>query len=232
MTGRVHDVSNGDGSAALDALPLFASLSAATRRRLTAIGVKHTFPAGAVLFSAGMDAAGIYIVLSGRIRVIRSRHGRQHVVHTEGPGGTLAEVPFFEGGPLPATAVATRPSCCLLLSRDDLRAVMRDDPAVAWLFLRRLSARVRHLVERLDRASSQTVPARLAAFIMGRAAAAPSDTFTLGVTQADLAEELGTVREVVVRALARLRDTGLIEFVGRGRYAVKDRAALAALAAS
>jgi CRP-like cAMP-binding protein len=153
-------------------------------------------------------------------------------VHTEGPGGTLAEVPFFEGALLPATAIATRASCCLLLDREGLRAVMRDDPAVAWIFLRRLSARVRHLVERLDRASSQTVPSRLAAFIVARAASAQSDTFTLGLTQADLAEELGTVREVTVRALARLRDSGLIEFVGRGRYAVKDRAALEDLAAS
>jgi CRP/FNR family transcriptional regulator len=228
----LHDGANGDVSADLDALPLFAGLSAATRRRLTAIGAKHSFAAGAVLFRAGTEAAGIYVVLSGRIRVMRSRQGRQHVVHTEGPGGTLAEVPFFEGGLLPATAIATRASCCLVLDREGLRAIMRDDPAVAWIFLRRLSARVRHLVERLDRASSQTVPSRLAAFIVARAASARSDTFTLGLTQADLAEELGTVREVTVRALARLRDAGLIESVGRGRYAVKDRAALEELAAS
>ncbi|MEX2177222.1 MAG: hypothetical protein WD801_00835 [Gemmatimonadaceae bacterium] len=47
--------------------------------------------------------------------------------------------------------------------RATLREIMRDDPAVAWLFLRRLSARVRELVERLDRASTQGISARLAA---------------------------------------------------------------------
>jgi CRP-like cAMP-binding protein len=103
---------------------------------------------------------------------------------------------------------------------------MHDDPAVAWLFLRRLSARVRELVDRLDRASSQTVPARLAAFLVARSNAAGVLPFTLGMTQAALAEELGTVREVIVRALARLRHAGVIGSAGRGRYVVKDVRAL------
>jgi len=219
-------------SATLDGLPLFVGLSAATRLRLSAGAVERTFPAGSTLFRAGTEPSGIYVVLSGHVRVVRSRQGRQHVVHTEGPGGTLGEVPFFEGGALPATAVATEPSRCLVLNGEILRAVMREDPEVAWLFLRRLSARVRMLVERLDRVSTQSIHARLAAFLVTRAEAAPAVPFTLGLTQAELAEELGTVREVVVRALARLRDAGLIDFAGRGRYVITDRAALVELAAS
>jgi CRP-like cAMP-binding protein len=194
--------------------------------------VERTFPAGSTLFRAGTEPTGIYVVLSGRVRVVRSRQGRQHVVHTEGPGGTLGEVPFFEGGVLPATAMATEPSRCLVLNGETLRAVMREDPEVAWLFLRRLSARVRVLVERLDRVATQSIHGRLAAFLVTRAETAPAGPFTLGLTQAELAEELGTVREVVVRALARLRDAELIDFAGRGRYVITDRAALVELAAS
>jgi CRP/FNR family transcriptional regulator len=214
------------GPPSLDALPLFAGLTAETRQRLTDSATLRTFPAGATLFRAGTEPAGIYVVLSGRVRVVRSRDGRQYVVHTEGRGGTLAEVPFFEGGPLPATAIATEPTHCLILDRDTLRNAMRDDPAVAWLFLQRLSERVRGLVERLDRASSQSVPSRVAAFLLARAESAGSAPFTLGMTQNALAEELGTVREVVVRALARLRDAGVIASAGRGRYVVKNVRAL------
>lgn len=217
-------------SAALDALPLFAGLAAATRRRLIDGAAERRYAAGATLFRAGTEAPGLYIVLSGRVRVIRSRDGRQYVVHTEGPGGTLAELPFFEEGLLPATAVASEPTRCLILDRDALLATMRDDPAVAWLFLRRLSARVRELVERLDRASTQGIPVRLAAFLLTRSDRARP--FTLGMTQAELAEELGTVREVIVRAFAQLRRLGLIASAGRGRYVVRDLAALTALAAS
>ena len=218
----MHDAVPVMDAAALEAIPLFASLSTETRRRLVDTAVERTFPAGATLFRAGTEPTGIYLVLSGRIRVIRSRDGRQYVLHTEERGGTLAEVPFFEGGLLPATAVAAERTRCLILNGDVLRAVMRDDPAVAWLFLRRLSARVRELVERLDRASSQSVPARLAAFLLARSNSGGAVNFTLGMTQAALAEELGTVREVIVRALARLRHAGVIDSAGRGRYVVKD----------
>ena len=217
-------------SDALDALPLFAGLSGATRRRMIDGAVERRYAAGATLFRAGTEAPGLYVILSGRVRVIRSREGRQHVVHTEGPGGTLAELPFFEEGVLPATAVATEPTRCLILNREALRAIMRDDSAVAWLLLRRLSARIRELVERLDRASTQGIPARLAAFLLTRSDHA--EPFTLGMTQAELAEELGTVREVIVRALAQLRDLGVVASAGRGRYVVRDLAALTKLAGS
>ena len=219
-------------SAALDALPLFAGLAASTRRRLTDAATERAYAAGATLFRAGTRPAGIYVVLSGRIRVTRNRDGRQYVVHTEGPGGTLAELPFFEDGVLPATAVAVEPVRCLILARDALRAIIREDPAVAWLFLRRLASRVRELVERLDRASTQSVSSRLAAFLLTRAEPAGAKPFMLGMTQAELAEELGTVREVVVRGLARLRDAGIIRSAGRGRFMSADLRALRKLAAS
>ena len=217
-------------SAALDALPLFAELPAATRRRLAASASERSYEAGATLFSAGSIPFGIYVLISGRVRVVRNRDGRQYVVHTEGPGGTLAEVPFFEEGVLPATAIAVEHTRCLILNREALRAVMRDDPAVAWLFLRRLSTRVRQLVERLDRVSTQALLSRLAEFLLTRPGSMDARPFTLGMTQSELAEELGTVREVLVRGLAQLRRAGVINSAGRGRYLVKNPAALKEMA--
>ena len=217
---------------ALEGLPLFATLAAETRQRMAESPIRHTYPAGATLFRAGTKPRGIYVVLSGRVRVTRSREGRQYVVHTEGPGGTLAEVPLFEGGVLPATARASEPTECLVLTRSALENAMLHDPAVAWLFLRRLSIRLRELVERLDRASTQSVPARLAAFLLTRDGGGSAKTFDLGVTQNELAEELGTVREVVARALAQLRARGVIGSAGRGRYLIRDRSALSHLAGS
>jgi predicted transcriptional regulator len=53
---------------------------------------------------------------------------------------------------------------------------------------------------------------------------------TLGGTQQEVAEELGTVREVVVRAVRALCESGAIEPAGRGRYRVRDAARLRELA--
>ncbi len=66
--------------------------------------------------------------------------------------------------------------------------------------------------------------------VLARHAAAGGGAFTLGVTQAEAAEGLGTVREVLVRALRALRDAGLVAPVARGRYCVRDAAGLRRLA--
>jgi CRP/FNR family transcriptional regulator len=210
----------------LDELPLFADLAPATRAKLSAGSALRHFAAGATLFRAGDAVTGLYVVLSGRVRVVRSRDGRQSVVHTEEAGGTLAEVPLFAGGGLPATAIAEVDTRCLHIPKELLAQVMRHDPDVAQLFLRRLALRVRQVVDRLDRLSTQSVMGRLASLLLARANGAAGQPFTLGMTQAAAAEELGTVREVLVRAIATLRREGLVDAAGRGRFVVRNVDAL------
>ena len=105
---------------------------------------------------------------------------------------------------------------------------MRMEPALALLLLERLLRRVQTLVEKIGRLSSQSVVARLASFIIERSSRSTNATFSLGMTQADLAEELGTVREVVVRALRELKNAGAIAARERGRFVVADPVALRA----
>lgn len=158
----------------------------------------------------------------------RSLDGRQHVVHTEGPGGTLGEVPLFAGGGYPAAAVAITPVSCLVLSRDGIAAAVGRDAKLAMVLLERLANRVRSLIDRLDRATGQSVPARLATYLLS---VTPERNGVLTLSsQQKVAEEIGTVREVVVRALRRFRGAGLIQNVGRGRFRIVDDAGLKRIA--
>jgi CRP/FNR family transcriptional regulator len=210
----------------LRALPLLGEMTPAARRALAARAVERRFEAGETLFAAGAPSRGVFIIAEGRVRVVRVTGDRQRVVHVEGPGGTLGEVPLFAGGGYPATAVAAERTRCVVVGEDGLRAAMAADPELAWRLLARLAARVRELVARLDAATAQRVSVRLARHVRARAVAARGAPFTLGMTQAALAEELGTVREVVVRELRALRASGALRAAGRGRYAVGDAAAL------
>jgi CRP-like cAMP-binding protein len=162
------------------------------------------------------------IVLSGRVRVVRESEGRGQVVHEEGVGGTLGEVPLFAGGAYPASAIAVEHTRCLVLTRDVVLAIVGEDPRFALALLERLARRVGALVDRLDRLASHRVDARLAAFLLGRLASSRGATLELGMTQRALAEELGTVREVVVRELGRLRRRGVIRTQRDGRVVVLD----------
>ena len=217
-------------------LPLFRGLAPAAARVLAA-APRRRFRAGQTLWAAGGEAGALAVVLSGRVRVVRAvaagrSAGRQYGVHAEGPGGTLGEVPFFAGGRYPATAVAAEPTTCLLLDRTTLARAVAADPELALRWLGRLAGRVRRLVERLDQQTGRTVEQRLAALLLVRHAAAGGVPFALAATQAEAAEEMGTVREVLVRALRRFREAGLVSSPVRGRYVVRDRAGLARIAAS
>lgn len=212
-------------AALLHAVSLFAGLAPAAHRVVGAAPVRR-FRAGETLWSAGGEARGLFVVLAGTVRVVRAPEGRQYAVHTEGPGGTLGEVPFFAGGRYPATAVAVVPTTCLVLDRATLARAVAADPELALRLMARLAARVRTLVARLDARTAATVEQRLAALLLTRHAAAGGGVFTLGATQGEAAEELGTVREVLVRALRALRQDGVIERVARGRYRVLDAGGL------
>jgi CRP/FNR family transcriptional regulator len=216
----------------LQHLPLFVGISAAAQKELATRTIERTYAAGASIFSAGDEARGMYVVTSGRVRVVRDGSGRRHVLHEEGPGGTLGEVPLFEGGGYPATAIAAEETSCFFISRDAIAAAMRVDPEMAWRFLGRLAARVRLLVERIDRLTARSVPQRLAALLLARHETAGNSgaPVTLGGTQQEIAEELGTVREVVVRAIRTLCGSGAIEPLGRGRYHIRSARRLQELA--
>jgi CRP/FNR family transcriptional regulator len=216
-------------------LPLFRALTPEAARVLAA-APRGRYGRGQTLWTAGAEARALVIVLSGRVRVVRAvaagrSAGRQYGVHAEGPGGTLGEVPFFAGGRYPATAIATEPTACLLLDRATLARAVAADPELALRWLGRLAGRVRRLIERLDEQTARTVQQRVAALLLARHAAAGGAPFALAATQAEAAEELGTVREVLVRTLRRFRDAGLVGSPARGRYVVRDRSALARVAA-
>lgn len=128
-----------------------------------------------------------------------------------------------------ATAIATMATQCLVLSREAIEAAITADPAVAWVLLDRLASRVRGLVERVDRLALQSATTRLVGLLLTkvpRTTIGGEATISIGMSQEALAAELGTVREVVVRALRFLREHELIASAGRGRMHIRDIAAL------
>ena len=194
---------------------------------IVTLATERSYTTDEVIFTASSPANGLYLVMDGGVRVVRGRRDRQHVVHLEKAGGTLGEVPLFAGGGYPATAIASEPTRCIILSHAALRAAIASSPEFAFLLLERLAERVRGLVDRLDRVTSQTVPARLARYLLDRRRpGAATPVVSLGVTQAQLAEELGTVREIVVRSLRALCDQGLIARATNGKYRLVDVPAL------
>ena len=96
-----------DKAEALKRSLLFGNLRPGQLAELAALARSRDLGEGELLFLAGEKAAGLFVIVSGRIRAYRvNSQGREQTIHTEGSGATLAEVPMFDDGPYPATAVA------------------------------------------------------------------------------------------------------------------------------
>ena len=207
--------------------PLFASLSGdemtALRRRVSS----KKYDRGETLFSEGDARRGLYIVGRGKIRIFKvSATGREQILSMEGPGSSFAELPVFDGGNYPASATASEESEVLFISRKDFQDFCREHPEVGLKVIAVVGSRLRRLVGIIEDLSFTTVRQRLIGLIV-RLAQASSTRTTDGVqvelnkTQQDLAAELGTVRELVSRNLARLQAEGYLELNGR-TIIVKD----------
>ncbi|AHG88850.1 cyclic nucleotide-binding protein [Gemmatirosa kalamazoonensis] len=219
-----------DPSILRERIPALRPLSDDALEHLARIAVERRYATRAVLYRAGDAADALYLVLAGRVRVARvAADGRSRLLHAEGPGGVLGEIPVFGGGAYPATATATEPTRCARIGAAALDRLLAERPEVARFALRRLAERARSLLARLDDVQEHTVPSRVAAVVLARARHARGRDFTLGMSQAALAEELGTAREVVVRALGTLCAAGAVRRTGRARYAVASMDVLDAM---
>ena len=229
-----------DVVALLRAMPIFAELEEGVLARLAQRCVPRTVGEGHVLFTTGEPCRGLYVIAEGRVRIYRtSPEGREQVLHVEGAGRAVAELPLFDGGSYPASAVTLEPSRLIFLPRADFEQIYRENPDVAHAIIRGLGRRLRHLVQVTETLAFRDVAARLAMLLAGYAErdGTPASggreagvELVLARTQAELSLEIGTARESVSRAWRQLRRQGLIEPLGGRRLRIPDVARLRALA--
>ncbi len=210
---------------------LFGSLGEAELKALAARAVVKRLRKGDGLFLEGEEARGLYVVVEGAIRAYReSGEGREQVIHVERAGATIAEVPMFDNGAYPSTAAAEEDSVVLFIDRRDVRRLCLEHPRIALAALEILAGRLRRAAALIEALSLREVDQRLARLLLSEAElrGRPKDgrmVFRLVLTNAQIAARIGTVREVVSRALARLEQSGLIEVEGR-QVLISDEAAL------
>jgi CRP/FNR family transcriptional regulator len=186
-----------------------------------------------VLFNAGEQAKGLYVVVSGSLRAFRmSLDGREQVIHVEREGATIAEVPVFDDGPTPSTVAAEADAAVLFIDKRDVRRLCLEHPAIALAALKVLAGRLRRCSDLVATLSLQDVSQRLARFLLSEAGARGERSregvvFDLPLTKEQIATRIGSVREVVSRALTRLQNDGLVAVDGH-RVTILDETALRA----
>ncbi|MBI3895094.1 MAG: Crp/Fnr family transcriptional regulator [Acidobacteria bacterium] len=226
-------------AAGLKAVPLFAVLDDRQIETLAQRAVVRRAEPGELLFSEGDPCMGLYVVVSGVVKIMKeSAQGREQVLAIERKGGVVAELPVFDGGPYPASCMPLEPSLLLFISKQDFRLCCQQDPELALKVLASVGKRLRHLVGIIEELSFLTVRTRLAALLLQIAqeetrqkTKSPSSPggkkrevisrqtseplrVPLRMTQQEMAARIGTVRELVSRNLSRLQAEGILRLEG------------------
>ena len=184
----------------------------------------QTVPAGTVLFSDKDPCRGFPLLLAGEVRVFRpSPDGRSLELYRLSPGEMclVSSAALFRTQPLAADAVATRPTRLVMVPPAAFRSWL-EHPGFRDFVLGLFAERMADLTALVDAVAFQRLDRRLAAALLGHGP-------ELAVTHQDLADVLGTVREMITRLLRRFEREGWIE-LSRERVRIRDSAALRRLA--
>jgi CRP-like cAMP-binding protein len=147
-----------------------------------------------------------------------------------GPGEEFSGVGVFADTLNQATVIALEPATVWVVEREPLLMLMDRHPSLGRVIIQNLARRIHHLMDLVGDLSLLTVEARLAQFILDNATGNTMERRSWS-TQAALAARLGTVPDVLNRALRTLAEEGLIE-IARQKIQIVDRKGLVRKATS
>jgi CRP/FNR family cyclic AMP-dependent transcriptional regulator len=212
-------------------VPYFRSVPPTALQVMARSLPERRYKPGDMIFRKGDQSQGLGLVLRGRVRTVTtSPEGRQQVLKVFGPGRTFGDTPVFDNEPQPADAMAVSESLVIFIPQRDLLAHLRQHPEAAIEVIRLFATRLRAYKQMLEDLSLRSVVARIARLLVDRARGTQvlieeSPTSSPHYTQDEIAAMVGSVREVVQRALKTLEHGGLIRMT-RGRIEIIDLDAL------
>ena len=195
---------------------------------LMAGAVRQKIPASSVIHREGEGAQILELVVSGLVRVfVTAPDGRTMTVRYCRPGALLGVMSLFiPGFAMPAAVQALVDAEVLALSPGVARRAAAQDVRVTQAFLREQSERALSFLYEVPGSAFATVRQRVARHLLDLASEGAPELVVL-VSQQQLAEAVGTVREVIVRVLRELRTAGVVR-TERNRIVIVDPARLIA----
>jgi CRP/FNR family transcriptional regulator len=181
---------------------------------LRALAILEKVERGEEVFRRGAEAARLYRVEEGQVRVVvTSRAGRDLVIRQFGPGEVFGEIALFAGTPRTATVVAAAPATVASVDARDLRRLLEERPRMALRLLTVFADRLRLTTDALEDSYFLTMRARLAKALLSLAEEIGEDTgegtlIPEPVSQSLLARIVYATREEVNRELRRWEQKG------------------------
>lgn len=174
-------------------------------------GQVRSFPAHAILINEGDTTDSLYIVLTGRVKAYASSEDGREVVLTEyGPGEYFGEL-SLDGSRRSASIKAIEPCTCRVVQGSELQAFLAEYPEFGAHLTRKLIHMVRRLTGQVRGLALQDVYSRVVQLLNELSDPAGSErVLRYKLTQQDIADRVGSSREMVNRVMKELAAGGYV----------------------
>ena len=197
----------------LSQIAIFNDLPEAELVALQDLCISRTYPKNTVIINEGDQANAMFICNSGKVKVfVSDENGREFILNSMGEGEYFGELSLLDDECRSASVMTTDKSTFTILYKEDFTKLIMNNPKIALSLLRNLSRRIRLLTDNVKTLALQDVYGRIRKILMDLSEEKNGETIIEEkLTQQDIANRIGSSREMVARILKDLSTGGYIE---------------------
>jgi CRP/FNR family cyclic AMP-dependent transcriptional regulator len=206
-------------------IPLFADLDDAELEFLSTRAVTRNFPRNSIFITEGDYSDSLYCILSGRVKVyLNDDEGKEVILNVQGPGEYFGELALLDSGPRSASVMALEKCRLMVISKVDFEEFLDKHAAAQKKIMLGMVKRLRALTENVRTLALLDVYGRVARVLL-QLARPVGDVLVIReeLRQQDIANRVGSSREMVSRVMKDLREGGYIEIDANRRIVIKEK---------
>jgi len=200
----------------LKSVPLFSSFPDDQLRMLATVVARRSAPRSSVIMAAGDAIDSLYIVISGRLKVMMGdADGKEVILSLIGPGEFFGEMGLIDESPRSASVVTIEPCELLQVSKRDFRKCLQENFEMSMAVMKGLVRRLREADRKIGSLALFDVYGRVARLLLDMSEDVNGQKIvTKRLPKQDIAKMIGASREMVSRVMKDLQMGGYIEMRG------------------
>ena len=207
-------------------VPIFSGLTASQMSQLSETMVKQRFKRGELIIQQGQKSGSLFIILSGRARVIMTDHRAKEVIlNTLGQGDYIGEMSLIDGKTHSASVKTEVQTDVLVLSHAEFLRCMAENQTIAVWIMKGLVQRLRESSEKVISLALMDVYGRVAKVLVDAAQPRGGQELVIcdKMTRQDIAKMVGASREMVSRVMRDFANQGFINPQEDGSIVLNER---------
>ncbi|HEX5477895.1 MAG TPA: cyclic nucleotide-binding domain-containing protein [Burkholderiales bacterium] len=203
-------------TAMLKAVPLFSSVPEDQLRGLASVVTRKSASRSSAVISGGDLTDSLYIVLSGRLKVMMSdADGKEVILSILGPGEFFGEMGLIDDSPRSASVIAIESCELLSIAKRDFKKCLAENFEMTMAVMRGLVRRLREADRKIGSLALLDVYGRVARLLLDMSETVEGEkVVTKRLPKQDIAKMIGASREMVSRVMKDLQMGGYIEVRG------------------